>query len=78
MDSIQKYINENKGRFVDELKEFLKIPSISTNPENKSDVIACSKYVQNELKSLGLENVKIYETHFLPHFDGICRHVFLL
>jgi len=62
MDNIVKYINQNKEKFIDELKVFLEIPSISTNPENKNDVVACSKYVEKELKAIGLENVKIYET----------------
>ncbi|MEO8665894.1 MAG: dipeptidase, partial [Ignavibacteria bacterium] len=70
MDNIVKYINGNKEKFVDELKEFLKIPSISTNPENKNDVIECSKYVENELRSIGLENVKIYETPGHPIVYG--------
>ncbi len=38
MENITSYIEKNKDNFVDELKEFLKIPSISTNPENKKDV----------------------------------------
>ncbi|MDQ3194647.1 MAG: dipeptidase [Bacteroidota bacterium] len=62
MDNIVKYINQNKEKFIDELKVFLEIPSISTNPENKNNVVACSKYVEKELKAIGLENVKIYET----------------
>ncbi|MEP7146671.1 MAG: dipeptidase [bacterium] len=70
MDNIVNYINENKQKFVDELKEFLKIPSISTNPENKDDVAACSEYVEKELKAIGLEGVKIYETAGHPIVYG--------
>lgn len=70
MENIVKYINENKEKFVDELKDFLKIPSVSTNPENKNDVRECAKYVENELKSIGLENVKTYETPGHPIVYG--------
>lgn len=70
MENIVKYINENKEKFVEELKEFLKIPSVSTNPENKNDVRECAEYVENELKLIGLENVKIYETPGHPIVYG--------
>lgn len=70
MENIIKYINDNKTDFIDELKEFLKIPSISTNPENKKDVKQCAEYVKNELNSIGLENVKIYETPGHPIVYG--------
>jgi acetylornithine deacetylase/succinyl-diaminopimelate desuccinylase-like protein len=70
MNNILDYINTNKQKFVDELKAFLTIPSISTNPENKNDVRKCAEYVENELKSIGLENVKIYETPGHPLVYG--------
>ncbi len=43
MDKIVNYINENSDKFVDELKEFLRIPSISTNSENREDVRKCAE-----------------------------------
>ncbi len=70
MVEIVNYINKNKNRFIDELKEFLKIPSISTNPENKNDVRNCAHYVEKELKTIGLENVRIYETPGHPIVYG--------
>lgn len=70
MDNIVNYINTNKEKFVNELKEFLKIPSISTNPDNKKDVRQCAEYVENELKSIGMDNVKIYETPGHPIVFG--------
>ncbi|MDQ3019115.1 MAG: dipeptidase [Bacteroidota bacterium] len=70
MDNIVNYINKNQEKFVDELKEFLKIPSISTNPNNKNDVRQCAEYVEKELKSIGLDNVKIYETPGHPIVFG--------
>ncbi len=70
MEKILKYISENNQRFVDELTEFLRIPSISTNPENKNDVKECASYVEREMKAIGLENVKIYETKGHPIVYG--------
>jgi acetylornithine deacetylase/succinyl-diaminopimelate desuccinylase-like protein len=74
MEKIVNYINENKDKFVEELKEFLKIPSISTNPENKSEVRNCADYVKNELNAIGLKNVKIYETPGHPIVYGDWLH----
>ncbi len=70
MEKIEKYINQNKDKFVDELKEFLKIPSISTNPENSNDVRKCAGYVKSQLEEIGLENVKLYETPGHPIVYG--------
>lgn len=70
MDKIINYINERKEEYIEELKEFLRIPSISTNPENKKDVRDCAVYVEKQLKEIGLENVKIYETAGHPVVYG--------
>ncbi len=39
MNSIETYVQENKKRFIDELIELLKIPSISADPACKNDII---------------------------------------
>jgi len=70
LDKIINYINERKEEYIEELKEFLRIPSISTNPENKKDVRDCAVYVEKQLKEIGLENVKIYETAGHPVVYG--------
>ncbi|MBK8984418.1 MAG: dipeptidase [Ignavibacteria bacterium] len=70
MDKIINYIESNKDKYIDDLKVFLRIPSVSTNPENKNDVRDCANYVEGELKSIGLENVTIYETPGHPIVYG--------
>lgn len=70
MDNLVNHIEKNKDNFVEELKDFLRIPSISTNPENKQDVIKCAQYVETEMKRIGMENVKIYETPGHPLVYG--------
>ncbi len=62
MNKLVNYINENNNRFIEELVEFLKIPSISNNEENKSDIENCAKWLQNHIKSIGIENVDVYNT----------------
>jgi len=70
MDDSIKYIEDNKDKFLEELKEFLRIPSISTNPENKEDVRECAEFVKTKMDEAGLENVKIYETKGHPVVYG--------
>lgn len=70
MDKIINYINGRKEEYIEELKEFLRIPSISTNPENRNDVRKCAEYVKVQLSDIGLNNVKIYETPGHPVVYG--------
>ena len=53
MKYINKYIEENKNRFLDELIELLKIPSISADPNYKKDVLNCAEVVADSLKNAG-------------------------
>ncbi|MEZ4823246.1 MAG: hypothetical protein R2942_12885 [Ignavibacteria bacterium] len=74
MEKILNYIAGNKENFVEQLKEFLKIPSISTNPENVKDMKTAAEFVEKEMKSAGLENVKIMETPGHPVVYGEWLH----
>ncbi len=56
------YARENAGRFVEELKELLRIPSVSTSPAHAGDVRRAADFVANGLRSAGLENVRLLET----------------
>ena len=55
------FAQENKGRFVEELKALLRIPSISTDPERVGDVRRAAEFVAAELKRIGMENVRLIE-----------------
>jgi acetylornithine deacetylase/succinyl-diaminopimelate desuccinylase-like protein len=59
MEHINNYINENKDRFINELIELLKIPSISADPAYKSDVLNCADAVAKAMKDAGADNVEI-------------------
>src|SRR5262245_3103501 len=65
-----KYARENNERFVEELKEFIAIPSISTSPENNADVKRAAEWVAGQLRSLGMENVQIMPTGGHPVVYG--------
>jgi acetylornithine deacetylase/succinyl-diaminopimelate desuccinylase-like protein len=70
MNGVIDFINANKERYIKELIEFLKIPSISSNTENKQDMITCAAFVEKNLVELGFKNVKIYQTKGHPIVYG--------
>jgi acetylornithine deacetylase/succinyl-diaminopimelate desuccinylase-like protein len=62
MESVLQYIENNQGRFLEELKEFLRIPSISNNAENKEDVLRCAHFLADQLRQIGMQRVEIFPT----------------
>jgi len=60
------YARENQQRFLNELKDLLRIPSVSTTPEHKSDVQRAAEFVANDLRRIGMENVEIIQTKGHP------------
>ena len=62
MNDVIDLININRDRYVDELKEYLAIPSISALPEHAGDVRACAEWTAAEMKRVGLEHVRIIDT----------------
>ena len=70
MKNIKEYIEENKNRFIDELIELLKIPSISADPTYKDNVLDCSKAVAKSLENAGAENIEICPTAGYPIVYG--------
>ena len=56
------YAREHGPQFVEELKELLRIPSISTAPEHAADVRRAAEFVASGLRQAGLENVQLIET----------------
>jgi acetylornithine deacetylase/succinyl-diaminopimelate desuccinylase-like protein len=60
------YARSNQPRFLVELKDFLRIPSISTLDEHKSDVRRAAEFVASELRRIGMENVETIPTKGHP------------
>src|SRR5579862_1488367 len=60
------YARDNQQRFLDELKDLLRIPSVSTDPDRKDDVRKAAEKVAAELKRIGFENVEIISTQGHP------------
>jgi acetylornithine deacetylase/succinyl-diaminopimelate desuccinylase-like protein len=57
--SAVSYAQQNQQRFLGELKDLLRIPSVSTAPEHKDDVRRAADFVANEMRRIGMENVEI-------------------
>ena len=58
IDKVVDYINVQRDRYVDELKQYLAIPSISALPEHQGDVRRAAEWSADHLNSVGLENVR--------------------
>ncbi|HVC89971.1 MAG TPA: dipeptidase [Acidobacteriaceae bacterium] len=72
-----QFASQNQSRFLDQLKDLLRIPSISTLPEHRGDVRHAAEFLAAELKRIGMENVQLIETSGHPlvyadwlHADG--------
>ncbi len=72
-NATDSYIQQNEKRFLNELKDFIRIPSISTLPEHKPDIDRAAQFVADALKKAGLENVEIIPTgkHPLIYADWL-------
>lgn len=70
MNTVKDYIKEHKERFLDELIELLKIPSISADSKYKKDVLLTANYILESLKKAGCDNVELCETPGYPIVYG--------
>src|SRR5919206_4394412 len=70
MDKVIDFINVNRERYLDELKAFLAIPSISALPQHAADVKRCAEWCADEMRRIGLENVRLIPTPGNPVVYG--------
>src|SRR5918993_3911882 len=70
MNEVVDFINVNRDRYVDELKQYLAIPSISALPQHSGDVRRAAEWTAEELRRVGLQNVKLIDTPGNPVVYG--------
>jgi len=72
-EAIDRYVAHNEGRFLDELKELLRIPSVSTLPDHNADTTRAAEYCAAKMKIAGLENIEVIKTarHPLVYADWL-------
>lgn len=62
MENIKQYIEEHKDRFLNELFELLRIPSISAQSEHKPDMERCAEWLKQSLLDAGADKAEIFPT----------------
>ena len=69
----ETFVAQNRNRLLAELKDFLRIPSISTLPEHRPDISQAASFVAKSLSAAGLENVEVIPTggHPLVYADWL-------
>ncbi len=70
MEKTQSFINTNKQRFLDELFDLLRIPSVSADPKFKGDVLKAAEFLADKLKVAGMNNVELMATDGNPIVYG--------
>ena len=70
MNNVIDFINTNRDRYVEELKSYLAIPSISALPQHQADVRRCAEWTADEMRRIGMQNVRLIETPGNPVVYG--------
>jgi acetylornithine deacetylase/succinyl-diaminopimelate desuccinylase-like protein len=73
MDNLEKvvdFINVQRDRFVDELRAYLAIPSVSALPAHQADVRRCAEWTADQMRQIGLQQVRLMETPGNPVVYG--------
>ncbi len=73
-EKINEYVKKHESRFLDELKDFLRIPSISTLPEHDADVRRAAEFTAASLRAADMENVEVIATAKHPLVYGDWLH----
>ncbi|HEY4682108.1 MAG TPA: dipeptidase [Candidatus Acidoferrales bacterium] len=74
MASVYEYIEQNRQSHLEELKEFLRIPSVSTKSEHKPDIERACNWVMEKMRAAGIENIVRHETKGHPLVTGDWLH----
>lgn len=70
MNAIKAYIEKNQNRFLEELFELIKIPSVSSNEENKADMIRAAENIRSHLEKAGADRAELFSTAGHPIVFG--------
>jgi acetylornithine deacetylase/succinyl-diaminopimelate desuccinylase-like protein len=67
---VKDYIENNRNRFLEELFQWLRIPSVSADSSRKQDVRKAAEYLVRQLAAAGVDDVQLYETKGHPVVYG--------
>jgi acetylornithine deacetylase/succinyl-diaminopimelate desuccinylase-like protein len=74
MTPVLDFIHTNRDRYIDELKQYLAIPSVSALAQHTADVQRCAEWTADQMRGIGLENVRLIETPGHPVVYGDWLH----
>lgn len=66
MDFIKPALEENRERFLEELKDWLRIPSVSADSRHRTDVLKAADFLLDKLRKAGLERAELLPTDGYP------------
>jgi len=67
---MQDYLDKNKDRFIEELKDLLRVPSVSADPNFKDDVLRMAEITRQSLLDAGVDHAELCETPGYPIVYG--------
>jgi len=67
-----RYAQENQSKFLSELNELIRIPSVSTEDNKKEDMEKAAEWIASKMRQIGLDNVGVYPTGGHPAVYGEC------
>ena len=70
MNDVLDFINVHRDSYIDELKQYLAIPSISALPEHAADVRRAAEWTADALRTAGMQNVRLVDTPGQPVVYG--------
>jgi len=70
MNTVIDFINTHRDKYVDELKAYLAIPSISALPQHAADVKKAAEWSADEMRRIGMQNVRLIDTPGFPVVYG--------
>ena len=70
MQQVLAYLEANKERYLNELKEFLAIPSVSSQTDHANDMRRCAEWIAQELQKIAMQNIQIMDTPGHPVVFG--------
>jgi len=62
MEKVLAFIESNKDRYLSELKDFLAIPSVSSQSNHNGDIQLCAQWISDHVRTIGMQNIKIMPT----------------
>jgi len=64
------YYEQHRAEYLEELKAFLRIPSVSTDPDHKQDVLRAAEFARSLLEKAGMRNTRLIEGEGNPLVFG--------